>query len=102
MKILQISNYLYPHIGGIEQVARDCATALKNENIQQKIMCFNHEKGTKVDFVDEIEVIRVGCFAKIASQSLSFAYKRELKKIISEFQPNIVIFHHPNQPCISF
>ena len=96
MKILQISNYLYPHIGGIEQVARDCATALKNENIQQKIMCFNHEKGTKVDFVDEIEVIRVGCFAKIASQSLSFAYKRELKKIISEFQPNIVIFHHPN------
>ena len=23
MKLLQISNYLYPHVGGIEQTARD-------------------------------------------------------------------------------
>ena len=41
-RVLQISNYLYPHIGGIEQVVRDITNALsKDETIEQKIICFN-------------------------------------------------------------
>ena len=48
-KILQIPNYMYPHIGGIEQVARDIADSLiENEEIEQKIICFNGEKIAKV------------------------------------------------------
>ena len=49
MKILQACSYYYPNIGGIEQVARDCASAFTEQNIEQKIICFNHEKGDKVD-----------------------------------------------------
>lgn len=95
MKILQISNYYYPHIGGIEQVARDCNNALRGKH-DLKVICFNHEKGNCIDKVDEIEVIRSGCFAKIASQSLSFSYYRNLKKIFNNFNPEMVIFHYPN------
>ena len=41
-KILQISNYMYPNIGGIEQVARDIANTLATDgNYKQKIICFN-------------------------------------------------------------
>lgn len=41
-KILQISNYLYPNIGGIEQIARDIANAITSDgHYEQKIICFN-------------------------------------------------------------
>ncbi len=95
MRILQISNYYYPQIGGIEQVAQDCTDALRSDN-EVKVFCFNHEKGDKTDLIDGIEVIRAGCFAKISSQSLSFSYYKLLKRVFADFQPEVVIFHYPN------
>lgn len=106
-KILQISNYFYPNIGGIEQVARDIANTLSKQNdIQQKIICFN-ENATSDDFIckrnetvhetiDGVEVIRCGCFTKVSSQSLSTTYGKELDKLMNDFQPDVVIFHYPN------
>ena len=94
MRILHISNYFFPHIGGIEQVARDIVNTLTEH--EQKLICFNHEKGTKKEIFDGIEVIRVGCQAKISSQSLAIGYGKELKKIMNEFNPELVIFHYPN------
>ena len=99
MKILQISNYLYPHIGGIEQVARDCINALSEH--EQKLICFNHENGTIKDIVDGVEVVRVGCQAKISSQSIALGYGRQLKKLINEFLPEVIIFHYPN-PFVAY
>lgn len=95
MKILQISNYYYPHIGGIEQVAQDCAEAFKG-NYEQKVFCFNHKRGNVQEEINGIEVIRAGSFAKVASQSLSFSYGKLLKKTFREFKPDLVIFHYPN------
>lgn len=95
MKVLQISNYYYPFIGGIEQVARDCSDALKDHH-EVKVFCFHKEKGDMRGEVDGVEVIRAGSFAKVASQSLSFSYGKLLKKTFREFQPDVVIFHYPN------
>ena len=106
-KVLQISNYLYPNIGGIEQVARDIANALSEEgSYEQKIICFNETANdgdhhckraeTVHDYVDGVEVIRCGCIAKKASQSISLTFGRELHKLMEIFRPDIVIFHYPN------
>ncbi len=94
MKILQISNYYFPHIGGIEQTTRDCVNALSGHEV--KVFCFNHEKGNGRDVIDGAEVVRAGCFAKLFSQSLSFGYAKLLKKTIEEFKPEVIIFHYPN------
>lgn len=94
-RILHISKYYHPFVGGVEQVASDCVKAL-NDEYEQKVICFNHNKGSIVDQFDGVEITRVGCFAKVASQSLSFSYKKQLKKLINEFNPDIVIFHYPN------
>ncbi len=113
MKVLQIPNYQYPHIGGIEQVARDIANALQEDNsIEQKMICFNedaadgdyvcHRKETVHDVVDGVEVIRCGCIAKVASQSISPTYPVELKKVLKEFAPDVVILHYPNPFVTSF
>ncbi|MGC7870010.1 glycosyltransferase [Desulfosporosinus sp. SYSU MS00001] len=107
MKILQIPNYMYPNIGGVEQVGRDIVNVLQGESdIEQKIICFNEHasdgdyickrKETVHDQVDGVDVIRCGCIAKIQSQSLSLTYAQELSKLINDFQPEVVIFHYPN------
>jgi len=94
-RVLQIPNYLYPHIGGIEQVARDILNSIKGE-YEQRIICFNHEKGTITDQVDGVDVTRVNCQVKVASQSIALSYGKELKKIMKSYKPDIVIFHYPN------
>ena len=94
MKILHISKYYFPFVGGVEQVARDCVNALKGHD--NKVICFNHEKGDDTDIVDGVEVIRSGCQAKLSSQPIALGFGRALKKIMNEFQPEIVIFHYPN------
>lgn len=105
-RILQISNYMYPNRGGIEQVARDIANALKTGDYEQKIICFNEDakdgsvtacrKETVTDRVDGIEVIRCGCVTKKASQSISLTFGKQLQRTLDGFRPDIVIFHYPN------
>lgn len=94
MKILQLTNYFYPHIGGIEQVTRDIIKALPEH--EHRVLCFNHEKGTTTDEIDGVKITRVHCQAKVFSQSLAFGYGRVLKQTLREFAPDLVIFHHPN------
>lgn len=94
-KILHISKYYYPFRGGTEQIAQDCVNAFK-EDCEQKVICFNHEPGDANDTVDGIEIVRCGCFAKIASQSLSFSYIKCLKEVFRSFKPDTVVFHYPN------
>ena len=112
MKLLQIPNYYYPHTGGIEQVARDIVHSLSDTAIEQKVICFNGDADrgdltckkneTVIDTVDDIDVYRCGCVAKIASQSLSLTYPFVLKKLIKEYDPDTIIFHYPNPFVASF
>ena len=94
-KILPISKYYYPFFGGTEQIARDVVLALKGE-YEQKVIAFNDGKDDRTDTVDGIEVIKCGCFAKIAAQSLSTSYGKHLHQVMKDFQPDIVVFHYPN------
>ncbi len=104
-KVLQITNYLYPNRGGIEQVTRDIANAIQG-HYEQKIICFNEtaadgdyickREETIIDQVDGVEVIRCGCITKKASQSISLTFSKQLKKVLNDFQPDIVFFHFPN------
>lgn len=94
-KILHISKYYYPFSGGTEQIARDCVLALK-DTYEEKVIAFNDGKEDKTDFVDGIEIVRCGCFAKVSAQSLSTSYRKKLHDIMHNFSPDIVVFHYPN------
>lgn len=105
-RVLHISKYYYPFLGGTEQVARDMVKALIGTGAKQKVICFNEDASdgelickhgeTRTDVIDGIEVIRCGYFFKARSQAISLTYGPELKKVMDEFKPNIVIFHYPN------
>lgn len=94
-KILHISKYYYPFSGGTEQIARGVVLALKGE-YEQKVIAFNDGKNDRTDIVDGIEVIKCGCFAKIAAQSLSTSYGKNLHQVMQDFKPDLVVFHYPN------
>lgn len=111
-RVLQISKYYYPFLGGTEQVARDMATAVsKLADVEQKIICFNENASigdcvckkneTVHDWVDGVEVIRCGYQLKVSSQALSLFYKSELDKLMTEFIPDIIILHYPN-PFVTY
>ena len=106
-KVLQISDWYYPKFGGTEQVARDISNALNHyKDVEHKVICFNedasdgdyvnHRNETVREFVDGVEIIRCGVFTKIFSQSLSLGYFWELKKVLDDFDPDVVILHYPN------
>lgn len=97
MKILHISNYYHPDIGGIETTARDCVNSLLGEeNVAQRVFCFSHGRKNRMEEVDGVPVVRAGSILKISSQSLSLSYYKLLKREISSFSPDVVIFHFPN------
>lgn len=64
--------------------------------VEQRVICFNGGKKTVVDELDGVSVTRVGTFAKVASQSLSLSYGRTLKRLLRQFNPDVVVFHYPN------
>ncbi len=94
-KILHIPNYYHPHIGGIEQTARDIVNSL-DKDFTEEVICFRGEKGDSIEEIDGIKVIKCGEFKKIASQSLSLSYKKLLKREMKEYNPDIIVFHYPN------
>ncbi|MGL4955751.1 MAG: glycosyltransferase [Bacteroidales bacterium] len=95
-KILHIPKFFPPHNGGIEDVCKTIVDVLAEVNIEQKIICFNDTPKTQIDVYNNIEIVRVGVWKKIASQSISFAYFKQLKKLITQFKPNYIHFHTPN------
>ena len=105
-RVLHISKYYYPFLGGTEQVARDMVKALVDTGAKQKVICFNEDASdgkmtckhgeTQKDVIDGVDVYRCGYFVKIASQAISAPYGKMLEKIMNGFKPNIVILHYPN------
>ena len=57
-KILHISKFYHPYYGGIEDVAQTLVDELK-PYYDQKIICFNHEKGTIYN-INGVDVLRIG------------------------------------------
>lgn len=95
MKILHVTNYMYPNVGGIEQTSRDIINSMLNE-CEQKVICFNNGKKDVTDRLDGIEITRCAAKFKISSQAISFSFKKRLKEQFKKFQPDVVIFHYPN------
>ena len=94
-RILQLSNYYPPEIGGIEKTAQDISDSVKRD-YDVRVLCFTHDKKSRTDIVDGVRVIRCGTVVKVASQQLASRMVSEVKKQLREYDPDIVIVHVPN------
>lgn len=99
-KILQISNYYPPDIGGIEIIAKAVSDALR-DCCELRVLCFSHEKTGRTDEVGGVTVTRCGTQLKVSSQQLSARMPFLLRRILREYAPDAVILHMPN-PFLAF
>lgn len=94
MRILHISKYYYPYIGGVENI---CKYIVDNsQGNQVAVVCFNEGKKDVVDEVNGIKIYRVGSWITICRQALSLSYFIILRRAISEFKPDVIHFHWAN------
>jgi glycosyltransferase involved in cell wall biosynthesis len=98
-KVLHISNYYYPHIGGIESTCQYLAEGATDFDV--RVICFSEDKHDKKEQINGIWVYKAGVCMDIARQSLSFSYLSRLRQVFHEWEPDIVHFHYPN-PFVAF
>lgn len=94
MRILHISKYYYPYLGGVENICKYLVDNMPEHKMA--VLCFNERRKDKVDEVDGVRVYRVGTWMNVARQALSPTYFTMLRRALHEFQPDIIHFHWAN------
>lgn len=94
MRILHISKYYYPYLGGVENI---CKYLVEGTNKHKTaVVCFNDKCKDIVDEVNGIKVYRVATWINVARQALSLSYFPVLRRAIKEFKPDVIQFHWAN------
>jgi len=94
MRILHVSKYYYPYIGGVENVCKYIVEHSSGHEVE--VICFNDGRRNSTDEVDGIKVHRIGALVTIAQQALSLTYFSVLRRVIRRFRPDVIHFHWAN------
>ena len=94
MRILHISKYYYPYLGGVENICKYLVDNMSEH--QMAVLCFDEGRKDQVDEVDDVKVYRVGTWINVARQALSPTYFMMLRRALREFKPDIIHFHWAN------
>ena len=94
MRILHISKYYSPYVGGVENVCKYLAD--HSDGHEVVVLCFNEGHSNSVDIVDGVKVYRVGVIFHISRQAISLKYQTVLRRVIEEFRPDLIHFHWAN------
>lgn len=93
-KVLHISKYFPPYKGGIEDICKSIVDSLSEyENF---VFCYNDTAVDSFTSEKDVKVLRIGTNFTLFSQPIAPFYKRKLKKVLKDFQPEIIHIHLPN------
>ena len=95
MRILHVSKYYSPYLGGIENICKYLVEGMP-KGYETAVVCFNEGCKDVEDVVNGHKVYRVGSWVNIARQALSPTFFPVLKRAIKEFAPDIIQFHSAN------
>lgn len=87
MRILHISKYYYPYIGGVENICKYLVEGMPQ--YERAVVCFNEKRNDAIETVHGVKVYRIGTWINVARQALSLSYFPMLKRAIREFKPDI-------------
>jgi glycosyltransferase involved in cell wall biosynthesis len=97
IKLLIVTPYFYPKIGGMENYAFNISKCLmKNYNYEIIVITSNHEsKRYKEEKLEGMKIYRLPYQFKVSNTPISFKWKRQIKKIIEKEKPDIINAHTP-------
>ncbi len=99
LKVLHVGKYYSPFHGGIEKYMQELIESNEYQSsIDTRVIVHEHRIGrpTSSFDVNGIQGIRCKTFLKLLFTPISLSFFIELKKLINEFQPDIIHFHVPN------
>lgn len=97
MKLLIVSPYFYPKVGGLENYAWHICKGLK-ETYDWDIVAVasNHEKNEyKEEIIDGIKIYRLPTWFKFSNTPINLGWFIDIWKIIKKEKPNIINAHTP-------
>lgn len=97
-KIMFVTPYFYPKIGGLENYAYNIALGLKNKyKWEVVIVTSNHEnpKEYKEENIKGMKIYRLPRLLKISNTPINPMWYFQIKKIIKKEQPSIINGHAP-------
>lgn len=98
MKILMLTDYFYPHIGGVEKVVLDLSCRLVNHGHEVMVLTFNIPQTKEKENFHGIKIVRIKAydFSKVIGFQCAISVNifSKLKKIVNEFKPDIIHTHN--------
>ena len=94
MRVLHISQYYFPYLGGVESICKYLVERMPQHITS--VVCFNSQRKNAVDEVNGHRVYRVGTLLNIARQALSLSYRNGLQWAILAEKPDVIQFHWAN------
>ena len=92
--ILHISKYYYPYNGGIEAVTRQLTEGMSD--YRNVVICFSTDRETVEELINGVKVYRIGIQTTVLSQAIALGYGKKLRKLMKQYQPDLVHLHAPN------
>lgn len=97
IRVLQVTKFYPPHIGGIETTTNDIVDSLKSSGQYEiEVLAYGDEKKDVFEDKDGVKIIRAGTQLNISHQPIAKNYYKLIKSAIKEFKPDIIHFHYPN------
>ncbi|MBU4347888.1 glycosyltransferase family 4 protein [Patescibacteria group bacterium] len=96
-KLMVVTPYFYPKIGGMENYAYNIAKGLKKQfGYEIVVVTSNHEeKKYKEEVLAGMKIYRLPIQFKVSNTPISFKWKKDIKEIIEKEKPNIINAHTP-------
>jgi glycosyltransferase involved in cell wall biosynthesis len=97
MKILIVTPYFPPHIGGVENYAYNIAKGLKEDyNWEIVVITSNHEEKKYIEEkIDGIKIYRLPQWFKISNTPVNPMWLFSIRRILREERPDIINAHSP-------
>ncbi|HEY5442815.1 MAG TPA: glycosyltransferase family 4 protein [Candidatus Saccharimonadales bacterium] len=96
MKIMIVTPYFYPKVGGLENYVFNIAKGLKKRGHDVLIVTSNHETKEYIEDSSEgLRVIRLPADFRISNTPIGLTWRSRLKKIIKDEQPDVINAHTP-------
>ncbi|WP_368327188.1 glycosyltransferase [Phocaeicola vulgatus] len=94
MRILHISKYYYPFMGGVENICRYLVERMPMHNTS--VLCFNDSNKNEESNINGHTVWRCATIFNIARQAISFSYPIMMRKALRLSDPDIIQYHWAN------
>ncbi|MHB9129425.1 MAG: glycosyltransferase family 4 protein, partial [Candidatus Humimicrobiaceae bacterium] len=97
MKLIVVTPYFYPKIGGMENYAYNiCKSLKKSHNWEVVVITSNHEKKVKKEeIIDGIKIYRLPFWFKISNTPINPMWLVNIHKILRKELPDIINVHSP-------